>query len=302
MSQCILNESGIIEELTPEQEAKLDVYVEEGIRIGLDTSEINEERAISAINLLYQCGDIPAPQQIIFCDSPIGCLEELKKHNKSSASENRWDFIYGQHDIGWLSFFNFFRKECELVKETQEILGLLECAKECHWILPYENIVFVSRKPIEIHLNEEGDLHCLTGPALLYKDGFALYEVNGVTVPEDIILHPESITADRIDNEENAEVRRVMVELYGEDKYISSYEPVDSQIFNGREVILYKKQYQDDEPIVKVKVINCSPEPDGTYKVYFLSPLDIETNDAITAIASTFEMTKEEYMKITVET
>ena len=58
--------------------------------------------------------------------------------------------------------------------------------------------------------------------------------------------------------------------------------------------ILYKKTLFNDEPIVMVKVLNSTPEPDGSIKSYFLRvPPTIKT--AREAVAWTFDMKPEEY-------
>jgi hypothetical protein len=57
---------------------------------------------------------------------------------------------------------------------------------------------------------------------------------------------------------------------------------------------LYRKELAGDEPLVMVCVINKTPEPDGTYKKYFLRvPPQITT--AKDAVAWTFEQPTEGY-------
>ena len=58
-------------------------------------------------------------------------------------------------------------------------------------------------------------LHCADGPAIAWRDGYALYFWHGVRVPQDVIEQPELITAQRILGETNAEIRRVMLERMG---------------------------------------------------------------------------------------
>jgi hypothetical protein len=56
--------------------------------------------------------------------------------------------------------------------------------------------------------------------ALKFRDGWGTYAVHGVTVPENVILHPDKITLEEINKEQNAEVRRVMWEKYGFRRYL----------------------------------------------------------------------------------
>jgi hypothetical protein len=53
-----------------------------------------------------------------------------------------------------------------------------------------------------------------------------------------------------------------MVELFGQDRYVlESGAEVVAQDEAG---ILYRRDMDDDEPIVMVRVLNSTPEPDGT--------------------------------------
>lgn len=73
-----------------------------------------------------------------------------------------------------------------------------------------------------------------------------------------------------IQTETNAEVRRIMIERYGEDRYI-----VDSGMravaHDEQFGTLYFEQHNVGRPIAKIRVINRSPEPDGSFKPYWLS-------------------------------
>jgi len=112
-------------------------------------------------------------------------------------------------------------------------------------------------------------LHCLTGPAVGFVDGWGVYVVHGVRVPRWIIENWELITPEKIESETNAEVRRFMVERYGEARYItdSGLKPIAKDSFGE----LFRKDFDDDTPLVYVKVMNSTPEPDGSIKPYFLS-------------------------------
>ncbi len=96
----------------------------------------------------------------------------------------------------------------------------------------------------------------------------------------------------RIDAESNAEVRRVMIDRYGTERYI-----VDggaTEVSRDRCGILYRKALAGDEAIVMVKVRNSTPEPDGSVKDYWLRvPPDVKT--AREAVAWTFGVPAEEY-------
>jgi hypothetical protein len=58
--------------------------------------------------------------------------------------------------------------------------------------------------------------------------------------------------------------------------------------------VLYRKSQALDEPIVVVRVLNPTPEPDGTNKFYFLRVAPYITT-ARHAVAWTFDMDEQDY-------
>ena len=155
------------------------------------------------------------------------------------------------------------------------------------------NYVVISERPTVCKMTErEGRLHCEDGPALAFADGYALYRWHGVTIPDDVVLHPESLTVARIDAENNAEVRRVMLERYGEARYLQ--DSGTKQVQRDKWGALYRKEIPGDEPLVMVRVLNSTPELDGSRKPYFLRvPPTIET--ACEAVAWTFGVDAKDY-------
>jgi len=124
--------------------------------------------------------------------------------------------VYGQHDASWLSFYEFFRKGCNLTKQTDKIIGLIAIAESAGWALPHEHICWLSERPRELHRNQRGQLHCDGGPALSYPDGWSLYRLNGVTIPQWLAeKRADEIDCAEFAKIENAEVRREFVRKVG---------------------------------------------------------------------------------------
>jgi hypothetical protein len=174
--------------------------------------------------------------------------------------------VHGNHDAGWLSFHATLLKFG--IKDCAKLEPLMRLAKVCGWWAPYANAVIFQDRPSELHRDEQGRLHNQTGAAVLYRDGFGVFAVHGVRVPAWIILHPEQITPAKIDAEQNAEVRRVMVEKFGQERYLR--EGNTKLVHKDDWGELYWKDQPGDEPIVMVKVVNSTPEADGSFKDYFL--------------------------------
>jgi hypothetical protein len=165
-------------------------------------------------------------------------------------------------------------------------------AENCFWWYPYENICFVCDRPAVLNLDTEGRLHSHTAPAMAFSDGYTLYASHGVRVSEQVIMRPETLSVVDIQNERNAEVRRVMIERFGHKRYMRES---GAQIIHQDEFgKLYRQNVKDDEPIVMIEVINATPEPDGSFKNYWLRvPPTMKT--AHEAVAWTFGMSAKQY-------
>lgn len=123
------------------------------------------------------------------------------------------------------------------------------------------------------------------------------------TAPAD---RPDLITPSTIRDEQNTELRRVLLERYGADRFIRDIGAVP--IHADETGTLYRIDLADDEPLVMVSLINSTPElaradgliqaPDGSWrKAYWLRvPANIRT--AREAVAWTFDTKVEDYHPI----
>ncbi|MEU0356724.1 DUF6745 domain-containing protein [Streptomyces cyaneofuscatus] len=182
-----------------------------------------------------------------------------KPQDESAVRLVLLDAVLGQHDAAWLAAFD---------GRGDRLTGLAEVARNAGWWWPYERAVVISERPEVLHRDEAGRLDHGAGPALAYRDGFALYAWRGMPVPADFLAELASLTPQRIREEENAELRRVMLEFYGYDRYLteSGAEPVH----RDETGILWRIALDGDEDVVMVEVVNSTPEPDGTHRTYWL--------------------------------
>jgi len=281
-----------ITELTEAQKARFGEFVAKWTAIGLETAPANRPVAEAAIELCYRQANLTPPKKITWFDSPAAMVQVRAMQAKISVSEALRECIFGQHDAGWLSFYDYFRDVCGLKTETEPLSGLFELAKHAGWALPLENECLISDRPCLLKTDAAGRLHSLQGPALEYRDGYSLFVVHGVRVPFEIVQRPDLITVQRIEAEENGEIRRVMLDLFGWKKYLETSGAVE--VNRDEFGILYKKDIKNDEPLVMVKVLNSTPEPDGSIKNYFLR-VPPATKTAKEGVASTFHRTLADY-------
>ena len=199
---------------------------------------------------------------IRYANSKYTSNEQVSKEDiKSKLLEQ----IYGFQEY-WLGFYDFFQQVCK-VEGLDCIDGLVELAQVCGWWSPYAGGCIFQHRPLEIHRDDQNRLHHTSKPAVSYRGGKTkVCAVHGILISEKII-NKEFSAAD-IDKESNAEVRRVMIDLYGTAKYLLD---TKAQVVNSDDFgTLYRKPVQGDEDIMMVKVVNSTAEPDGTYKDYFI--------------------------------
>ena len=136
-----------------------------------------------------------------------------------------------------------------------------------------------------------GRLHREDGPALLCRDGWPLYRWHGVEIPSLVIEQSERITVPMIDKESNAEVRRVMIERYGEERFLRNGNA--KAIAKDEKGQLFRREIPGDEPLVMVRVKDATVSKDGQRTYFLRVPPTIETPRQ--AVAWTFEMDGAEY-------
>lgn len=139
--------------------------------------------------------------------------------------------------------------------------SFLDLTKNCGQFWALDGACIISERPCELHRDNRGRLHDVHGMAISYPSGWGLYRWHGFKVPRSLLQHPERITVARIDSEQNVEIRRAMIELYGMTRYF--VESGGRVISHDAAGILYRKRQSHDEPIVMVRVLNSTPEPDG---------------------------------------
>lgn len=287
----------MIEKLTEEQIANFPHYVDKWVKIGLNTDPCDIDKARDYVKKSYEIAGLPVPlfilgpvanpgeavvvEQVLhnWLDKEIPyrdeehlnqlVLEEARKLVEQGAKpENRLsNQIYGCMET-WLSYYDFFQTECG-IDTSSKLEGLRGLADTCGWWTPLKSVAILQHRAEEIHRDEENRLHNLNGPAVKFRAGFLnadVYCVHGVRVTKKVV--DKQFSAADIDAESNAEVRRVMVDIYGVANYLqdTNAELIHEDDFGT----LYRKILNDDEPIYVVKVINSTPEPDGSYKDYFL--------------------------------
>ncbi|MEY9928186.1 hypothetical protein ABH926_002820 [Catenulispora sp. GP43] len=195
--------------------------------------------------------------------------------------------VHGPFDAAWLPLYE--------AAGMASGLGLGRMARSAGWWWPFENAVILTERPLALRLDDQDRLHRGDGPAVVWSDGFAVYSWRGTPLTEEFGKRLAATTPESIRAEENAELRRMMVEHYTPERFLrdSGAQPLQ-QDEAGK---LWRIEMGDDESIVMVEVVNSSPEPDGTFNVYFLR-VPPSTQTAKAGVAWTFGLTEDEYQPL----
>lgn len=301
----------MVEKLTKAQEDALAKYPVKWLKIGLCTDPADRPAAEQALADAYRAAGLEPPP-MVWARSPMEGARLVRE--KDPSVNPLHSAIYSLHDASWLASCDFYATECDL-ESAKRAEPLMRLAQACGWCYVYRELAVLTERPCELHRDSSDPpaLHCETGPAVAYPDGWGVWAWHGVRVPRWVIEQPEQITATKVDAEQNAEVRRVMLERLGMGRYIaeSDAEVVDEDKDSlGHPRKLLAKTI-DGTRLLVLQVTNSTPEPDGTHRTYLLNvhpqlrpipPVDsgktLGEPQKLTchnAVASTFYMRGEEW-------
>ena len=222
-----------IEKLTREQEGLLTVYRDKWMAIGLSTEPANRKEAERGIEIAYANKGLKKPK-MVWCMSPLSqgltryAVMNIKqvplgKSLGDSVRDSVWDSVwdsvrasvYGQHEAGALGFYDYFNNVLKLEKQTIPLEGLWIQAQNAGWFLPHENICWISERHNICNL-KNGVIHTDGGPAIAYPDGFKIWALNGVRVPQYLAETPEGqLDIEFFKKEENSDIKAEFIRKYG---------------------------------------------------------------------------------------
>ncbi len=103
--------------------------------------------------------------------------------------------------------------------DTENLELFFQFNESCSTWVAHEKVIFVSRNPVICEI-EDNQLHSTEGPAIKYRDGWEAYLITGVEVTKQIVMEPDTLTVKQIREEGNEEVRRIMLDQFGWDKFL----------------------------------------------------------------------------------
>ena len=168
----------------------------------------------SAVQAIWDL-EFKTTPEVIVCDSPVACKKQSIADGHKNMTEY-WSMWY----VGYAAMYDFANR-IDLEMDQEKLVPFLNWVNCCPFVLFDENTVYVSRKPTEIHFNDNDQLHNEEGMSCSFADGWGIYTINGVEVDHQIVMEPETQTIQQIRDEENEEVRRIRIERRGWDTYLA---------------------------------------------------------------------------------
>jgi hypothetical protein len=279
-----------ITELTPEQKERIPEWTEKWIKIGLSCEPADFDRAEAAVLKCYDLIEAPRPQKVLRVASPWaaiyqGAVENVKinkntdkpdpKDVNAYIQDNWINYRGAQLWASWFSYVTYFRDVCNWENDALENFKLdEEIGLSCGFVWWSDNVVAIGDRPLKVTRDGGNRLHNEDGMALEYRDGWGVYAWHGYRIPTThhwIIKEKDKITPDAIEKEQNAELRRIMLEIHGYEKYLSQRKAkeIATDELHGKKRRLLEFKLAG-EPVRVVEVINGTQEPDGSYRKFIL--------------------------------
>ena len=207
-------------------------------------------------------------QQIVALSKRFGgraALECAQKAYSMWSGGNQW--------CQWDSYLTFFRHVAKLPLDYDKYDAWETLARVSGPRIMHADFCIISDRPERLLVDDRNRPHCENGPFCRWRDGSALYAWHGIYTPRWIIEHPERITVAKIDAEQNAEIRRVMIERFGVARYAEAGETLDEDTDElGHTRKLVRQRGRDGAPDLLVCLVqNSTLEPDGSRKQYALT-------------------------------
>jgi hypothetical protein len=134
-------------------------------------------------------------------------------------------------------------------------LAFQSLANYCGWILTFERFCFVCDRPRILSFDNQNRLHAEGAPAIQFADGYSLYAYHGIPLPEKYgKIHPNQWQASWLLEEQNAELRRVLIQGIGYSRIASELGAIELDSFQEYSLLKIDTDV-DIEPIYMLKMI-----------------------------------------------
>ena len=179
----------MINSITPEQEAQVDVYLKKWLDVGYRTATTEPDKATKSVEFLYeQILDLKTPE-IHFVKSPMEAQLLCNKlvNGIDAGSTEPLEYFEVARGNWWLSYYSFNDYLLnvifpEKVAEFEKFTAFLEHSKHFHLLWTFDTFAVVCDFPSAINIDEESKLHSNFTGSLVYRDNYQIYAQNGTVM------------------------------------------------------------------------------------------------------------------------
>lgn len=167
-------------------------------------------------------------------------------------------YIASLQVVGLAGMIDTLRDVFEVKEFKDRLTVLTGLVTQAHGWISTPRKVWMVERATALTYDDQNRLHNEKSAAINFP-GHKIYFWHGVRVNEKVVTEPEKITVEQIQDEPNAEVQRVMIHLYGPEKYIQS---MDLKAFQTDKYGTLYRAYNKQHAIVcaMVSVVNKTPE------------------------------------------
>ena len=205
--------------LTASQERLLARTADRYIRELVKPPPYKKSDIIAWLDVAYGLYDMPRPSRVEIVDSPMRALALASE--LTGTKEDRLDWC-GIVDGGWVSFYDVFAEIGILAAdEVDEVIKLRNFGRSAWDSVLLDECAIVIRRPRALRVDDDGNLHSTSGPAIEWRDGERDFAYHGTWIPERMVLAPRKYTKAEYSAITNTEERRALSEIAGWDWVIS---------------------------------------------------------------------------------
>jgi hypothetical protein len=227
----------MITELTKAQADLMPVYVKKWRAIRDNTDRFTQKEAEDIVHKFQTEILKTAALPVVLFDNPLQLWKAVQEKFNTTVKfcSCYQDGSYFSYVFSYYDYFvegldmKFLTPTGEVDEELTNRWNIWRDTSKIGMIYPFDDVCFVTQKATKISYNERDQLHCENGPALAYAGGYEFYSLNGITVPEYLVMTPsEDLSLDFFKNEKNADVKAEFVRKYGVERMLDMGKKMDS--------------------------------------------------------------------------
>jgi hypothetical protein len=204
-----------LDALSARQEAHIDRLYVRYVKELAAPPRFSMRPVLEWLDVVYGLYDAKRPERVEVVDSPFAALKLATELTGEKQAHLDW---CGVADGGWVAFYECFETFGVLSKEeASDVLTLREFGRVAWDSVLLDGCAIVIRRPKRLCVDDDGNLHSTSGPAIEWRDGECDYAYHGTWLPERMVTAPRGYTKAEYVAITNTEERRALSEIAGWD-------------------------------------------------------------------------------------